>query len=141
MDQIQPGICELTLNFNIQNTEVHCTSDLNSDKPQTTVHLCIFCVFVYHQKSEHIWSVLKTFLIGRFPLNRQIFKLDHEWRIQRGIEFKYLSSKNRRNPFLSNRGEIGRKSGGFSIRLFPQHIHLRFAKLRFSSNLRVGPKL
>ena len=47
---------------------------LNSDKPQTTVFFVFSC---FTQK----WANSVTFLIGRFPLNRQIFKLDHEWRI------------------------------------------------------------
>ena len=47
---------------------------LNSDKPQTTVFFVCWC---FTQK----WADSVTFLIGRFPLNRQIFKLDHEWRI------------------------------------------------------------
>ena len=47
---------------------------LKSDKPQTSV----FFVFSCFTKK---WANSVTFLIGRFPLNRQIFKLDHEWRI------------------------------------------------------------
>ena len=54
--------------------KVHNASgwNLTSHKPQ------YFFVFSCFTKK---WANSVTFLIGRFPLNRQIFKLDHEWRI------------------------------------------------------------
>ena len=89
---------------------------LNSDKPQTTVF------FVFHQKV----SKFGHFLIGRFPLNRQIFKLDHEWRI---LIKEELNLNIFHPPFVQPRLK------SCISHLPSHHIHLRFTGLHLYQTL------